>query len=243
MQLTLRDVIQNGLLDELAICLGKGAIADMVLIAIGFPIHRIGENPQNHLDYWLEIGKLIQSGVIEGGFETLLHQAAQRFPSNPKFLPFKNISNPISDHDSLRLNRQQYLQELSNGFDIFLSCSSADVEVAKQFALKLQECGANPWLYIWHSPLGKTFVEELEDILGSVSYMAAFIGRNGLGPWQAKEIQYFFDKTVFENAKLVPVLLPGIEMRDLPPFLSTYNGIKLEDDEAIRRLCGEIRKL
>ncbi|AFZ01312.1 effector-associated domain EAD1-containing protein [Calothrix sp. PCC 6303] len=98
MSLTLKDVIKNGILNQLAASCNDRATANLILNLIDFPGNRQIVFPDNGRvqDYWIHICNEIQSGVLPDGtdgFQSLVDAAADIYPSNPVFRQHRSDSN------------------------------------------------------------------------------------------------------------------------------------------------------
>jgi class 3 adenylate cyclase len=86
--LTLRQLVQKGLLNALVTAYPEQTSASMLLLAVGFPMHQIASFQKPPEQAWLEICQQISRGVHPGAFEPLLTRAARDYPHNPAFAPF-----------------------------------------------------------------------------------------------------------------------------------------------------------
>lgn len=86
--LTLRQLVQMGLLNALVTAYPEQTSASMLLLAVGFPMHLIASFQKPPQQAWLEICQQIERGVHPGAFEPLLIRAAQDYPHNAAFAPF-----------------------------------------------------------------------------------------------------------------------------------------------------------
>ena len=98
------------------------------------------------------------------------------------------------------------------GFDAFLSYSSQDRPAVEELAGRLKAEGLSLYLEVWELLPGREFQPSLASALSNSKTCIAFLGPNGLGPWQKEEIQVAIDKRVRDpDFHVIPVLLPGAE--------------------------------
>jgi hypothetical protein len=232
MPLTLRSLIDNGLLDELASCFTREADAYLLLTAFGFPPGRRPNfnKADSSLDFWYKIGEEIDNGVVADGFEQLLSRAAARLPGNKIFAPFVPRQRGGNPADTARpSNTPPYIETIGRGYDVFLSLSSADREKVKEIRQALQQRGVQSWMDEWDLPVGEASSTEIEGILSTVKTVAVFYGTNGYGPWQRAEVDIALERSLRDQCLLIPVMLPGVAPTDLPGFLRRLNGVRIAD--------------
>lgn len=96
MSLTLKDLIKNGILNELATLFHQEDMANRLLLLIDFPaeMRPIFPSTGRTLDYWTEICTQIQNGVFppETGndLQPLVETAARFYPSNSIFRRYRS---------------------------------------------------------------------------------------------------------------------------------------------------------
>jgi hypothetical protein len=85
----------------------------------------------------------------------------------------------------------------------------------------------------------------LQSVIPRVKSAAIFIGRHGLGRWQALELRAFISQCVDRKIPVIPVLLPQTE--EIPEellFLRELNHVRFkdttQDNAAIARLTWGI---
>ncbi|MBW4635065.1 MAG: toll/interleukin-1 receptor domain-containing protein [Iphinoe sp. HA4291-MV1] len=92
MTLTLKDLIKNGILNELASLFHEQEMADILLDLIDFPVAMRPIFPNNGriLGYWREICNQIQSGAVREGtdLQPLIDATIEIYPANPVFHPY-----------------------------------------------------------------------------------------------------------------------------------------------------------
>ena len=95
---------------------------------------------------------------------------------------------------------------------------------------------------------GLPWPDELEEGLKSSRAVAVFLGRNGLGLWQKREIGLALDRQVelertAQIYPVIPILLEGAEVTGGFLFLNTWIDLRqaIDADEAIARLIKAIR--
>jgi hypothetical protein len=100
-----------------------------------------------------------------------------------------------------------------SSYDVFLSYNSADSE-AVQIVRRLLEAHGLTFVYRAQLDAGLPWPQALEKALSSVRSVAVFIGRDGLGLWQKREIWFALERQIDEERAghsfpVIPVLLPG----------------------------------
>src|SRR5438874_940198 len=99
-----------------------------------------------------------------------------------------------------------------NRYDAFLSYNSHDREAVEALADRLRQRELKLYLEVWELLPGRAFQPGLAQALNDSRTCVAFLGPNGLGPWQIEEIQVAIDKRVRDpNFHVIPALLPGAE--------------------------------
>jgi len=130
------------------------------------------------------------------------------------------------------------------GYDVFLAHNSNDKSHVEAIGKQLRRRRLHPWLDKWYIPPGRMFQKEIEHALSSSKSIAIFIGSNGLGRWETMEMRSAISQFVDREAPVIPVLLPGIEHPELPPFMREFAWVKfkcLNDPEAIENLVWGIK--
>jgi len=115
-------------------------------------------------------------------------------------------------------------------FDAFLSYSRADQDAVETTARALRDRDLNPFLDRWHLAPGRSWPELLEQTLANCGSVVVFVGPQGLGPWQKREIYRALDRQAAEaSIPVIPVLLPGTEDPALG-FLGLNTWVDLRRD-------------
>ncbi len=93
-KMNLKELIKNGILNELAISFKDEDMADVLLNMIDFPGHMRPIFPQTGtvLGYWQKICLQIQNGASPSGndLQSLVDAAADIFPGNPVFQRYRS---------------------------------------------------------------------------------------------------------------------------------------------------------
>ncbi|HSK81448.1 MAG TPA: FxSxx-COOH system tetratricopeptide repeat protein, partial [Thermoanaerobaculia bacterium] len=114
----------------------------------------------------------------------------------------------------------------------------------EHLALCLKAEGFKPFLDKWHLVPGEPWQEAIEKALDRSRTCAVFVGPGHLGPWQNEEMRNALEIRVRDDSRrVIPVLLPGASMPELPPFLARLTWVDfrsgLDDPHALYRLlCG-----
>lgn len=116
-------------------------------------------------------------------------------------------------------------------FDVFLAHNSLDKEDVLEICRALMSKGIHPWLDSEQIPPGQWFQDVIQDIIPRVKSAAIFIGRHGIGSWQAVELRAFISQCVERRIPVIPVLLP--QTKEIPQellFLRGLNYVRFEND-------------
>ncbi|GAK57647.1 methyltransferase type 11 [Candidatus Vecturithrix granuli] len=138
------------------------------------------------------------------------------------------------------------MPEERTAYDVFLSFNSEDRDAVRKIAEYLaKEVKLHPWFDEWDLSPGDEWIDGLYRGLESSAVCAIFVGKNGEGPWQRREIRAaLIEQAARSDFRLIPVLLPGTSKQpQLPPFLKAFMWVDLrqylKDPDGLRRLvCG-----
>lgn len=138
--------------------------------------------------------------------------------------------------DRLQLGRKQQtegVRKRARSFDVFLSHNSKDKPSVKRLGEALKERGISVWLDEWELAPGRTWLDDLEQIVTTCKSAVVCVGQNGIGPWEEPEMQALLRRFVNEKRSgyllpVIPVLLPGAPMDvKLPLFLEAFTWVDL----------------
>jgi hypothetical protein len=95
-------------------------------------------------------------------------------------------------------------------FEVFLSYHWQDRTTVEVIARSLQQRGMRPFLDRWYLSPGQ--VTALQNILGGCGAVLVFVGSQGVGRWQQREVQLALDRQTREpSLPVIPVLLTGAD--------------------------------
>lgn len=122
-------------------------------------------------------------------------------------------------------------------FDVFLCHNVDDKEAVRELAQRLIERGIRPWLDERELRPGLPWQEALEEQIRSIPTAAVIVGSR-IGPWQNQELRAFLRQFAERNCPVIPVLLPGVDRPELPPFLSgvTWVDLAVAEPDPLDRL-------
>ncbi len=126
-------------------------------------------------------------------------------------------------------------------FDVFLAHRSSDKPLVRELKQRLADVGLKAWLDLDELPPGAEWLPLLEEGLRASKSIAVLIGPDGLGPWEAKEMQAGQLLATMRKRPVIPTLLPGCKKRpELPLFLEIVtwadlsNGFTLDSIEQLK---------
>jgi len=124
-------------------------------------------------------------------------------------------------------------------FDIFLAHNSQDKLQVKAIAGKLRQRNLKPWIDEEQILAGESFQKVIQSAIPRVKSAAIFIGTNGLGNWQAEEVELLMDQCKQASKPLFLVLLPGT--KEIPQnlgFLQQRHWVSF--DKGVNQALNEI---
>lgn len=152
----------------------------------------------------------------------------------------ENAEFSREDIDALNLIKQKTEAGI---YDVFLCHNSEDKNAVKNMGKKLQKLGIRPWLDEWALRPGLPWQDILEQEIRRIKSAAVFVGGNGIGPWQRKELNAFLREFVERGCPVIPVLLSNAPQKpELPIFLKgmTWVDFRKQDPDPISQLTWGI---
>jgi hypothetical protein len=123
-------------------------------------------------------------------------------------------------------------------FDVFLSYHAPRRAEVERIARVLKAQRLNPWLDDWEIAPGSEFRGEIERVMERCRAFAVFIGPEGVGVWQGREIGSAC-QAAKRGLRLVPVLLGGASWHAVPQVMRAYSPVQIADAAD----CSGIEKL
>lgn len=111
-------------------------------------------------------------------------------------------------------------------FDVFLSHNRKDLSAVERLGSELKARGLDVWLDKWQLEPGRPWQEALEEVIETAKAAVVLVGKDGLGPWQNREMRVLLSAFVDRQLRVIPVLLPGAKKKPrLPLFLSQLTWV------------------
>jgi len=140
-------------------------------------------------------------------------------------------------------------KEAQGKFDVFLSHNTKDKAAVEKIAKQLLKVGLRPWLDKWNLAPGDTVSDALEQAIKTIPCAALCFGPADSGKWHILEIRAYVEKWASGDARMIPVILPGVkETPELPLFVRQTLWVDLRDWESgesdgfYRLVCGILGK-
>ncbi|MHC4474541.1 MAG: TIR domain-containing protein [Planctomycetota bacterium] len=140
-------------------------------------------------------------------------------------------------------------KEAEGRFDVFLSHHSKDKAAVEKIAKRLLKVGLRPWLDKWNLSPGDTVSDALEKAIKRIPCAMLCFGPADVGKWHIMEIRAYVEKWASGDARMIPVILPGVdEAPDLPLFVRQTLWVDMRDwekdesDGFYRLVCGILRR-
>lgn len=127
-------------------------------------------------------------------------------------------------------------------YDVFLSHGSADARVVERIAARLRGFGISTFVGQWHLASGGTWSSRLAQALRRSRTIAVCLGTDRRSTWRAQ--RRGLDRltgTLADEARMIPVLLPGAQVRDVSGVQHRDDAVDLGFDGGFDRLVDGIR--
>src|SRR5688572_14761392 len=104
-------------------------------------------------------------------------------------------------------------------YDLFLSHNSKDKPAVREIAKALRARDLQVWVDEDDLVPGRDWQEALEKIIQTTKAAAVLVGRDGLGPWEDREMRGCLIELVGRDMPVIPVLLPGAPSKPALPLI------------------------
>ncbi len=257
MTLTLKDLIKNGILNELAALFHNEDMANILLDLIDFPVALRPDNDRT-LGYWREICNQIQSGAMQGGtdLQPLIDAALELYPANPTFQQYcsdRTEENPDnSQQPSSSSSETQQTNNLSNfspatysnnpssqnssntqnKLQVFLCHSSGDKTAVRKLYQQLKNDGFQPWLDEENLLPGQDWELEIEKAVESADIILVCLSQSSVTKvgYVQKEIKFALD--IADRQPEGSIFIIPVKLQDcqIPRRLSNKQWVDLYTD-------------
>jgi len=131
-------------------------------------------------------------------------------------------------------------------YDVFISHNGKDKSSATKLAEALKAKGLSVWFDIWNLIPGRPWQDEAELAIKISKTAVVLIGRDGIGPWENREMRACLSEFVERKMSVIPVLLESATTTpNLPLFLKDFTWVDFRNDKfenALDRLEWGIRE-
>jgi GTPase SAR1 family protein/transcription elongation factor Elf1 len=115
---------------------------------------------------------------------------------------------------------------LKGEYDVFFCYNHNDESSVMKIREELMKRGIAPWLYQWDILGGRSWQDEIEQQIEHIPTAAVFVGKQGIGPWQKREIRAWLREFVRRDCPVIPVLLEdALDKPELPLFLKDLQWV------------------
>ena len=129
----------------------------------------------------------------------------------------RSTMHPLSGREAMNL---------SPLFHVFLSHNSSDKSAVRQLNDALKGRGLKIWFDEEQLIPGRPWQEALEEVIQNSQSAAILIGRDGIRPWEDREMRSCLSEFVARGMPVIPVLLPGAPEKPLlPSFLKEFTWV------------------
>jgi hypothetical protein len=107
-----------------------------------------------------------------------------------------------------------------------------DIYVAP-FGIFLASKGIEPWVDDWEIKPGDSLLTMIESGIGDAGYFLPFLSPRSVDrPWVRSEIEMAVTRKMLNKLRIIPILI-GVGFHDVPLFLQTILGVKVDGEAGI----------
>lgn len=255
------------LTDELARVLHEGGSARMLVLRAGFPAASLPGFDVPWV-FWSRVIQAAVDGQLVGGVQALVDEVAKHYPGNRVFAGYRAqavgpgqgdarggagsaassdsaaaMTSPVPHAASGGMQAASTSAAVVDGYDVFLSHSSADRAVVEAIAVRLRdEAGLRVFLDVWALVPGEPWMPAIERAIERSTTVAVFFGPQGRGAWHDQESQLALVAAVEGQGKrVIPVLLLGARKEDVGGFMRLQTWVELGLGGGFERLVAGVR--
>jgi hypothetical protein len=130
---------------------------------------------------------------------------------------------------------QQNIYKVTNKiseYDAFLCHNSINKSFVKKISYLLHDNGIRTWLDEAQIPPGRSIQSEINKQILKIKHVVVFIGKDGIGMSQKKEIDYFLVESRKRTCTIIPVILPDADNEsELSPSLNEFKWVDFRKKE------------
>lgn len=117
---------------------------------------------------------------------------------------------------------------------VFLSYAGIDRKTAIQVQRELTAAGLDVWMDVDRIHVADNWIEKLQEAISNSSAYVILIGPSGIKRWVSLELNVALNRNAESNDKypICPIMLSGVELDDLPPFLTMFQAVNLPPNPA-----------
>jgi len=137
---------------------------------------------------------------------------------------------------------------MTQEFTVFLSYSSKDKQIARDLHRLLTGAGISVWFDEIAIVPGTRWDTAVSNVIANVKVVLMLVGKDPSGEWQTIELRSILDRVLSDDSfRIIPVLLPGATIENLPPSFRGYQSIDLRDardeDSRLKRIVEIYERL
>ena len=132
---------------------------------------------------------------------------------------------------------------------LFLSYNGADRAIVQSIQTRLEQMNVSTFFDRDRLQPGLPWFDALQDAIGKARAVAVFIGKDGLGTWQKREMELALERQARAEKlglafPVIPVVLPGVDLENVAGFvlLNTWIDLRssIDEDRALEEMASVV---
>lgn len=221
----MRELIDSGVMKELAERLGAGERARGVLEDIGFPSSRLPVGNDDAEIFWRRVFRELDAGVIRDGFDMLLSRVQRDFSGNPVFarakLPDAKLHSPISDTHKQSVEPAALKDPKPKPAKIFICYSHKDESMRSELETHLKLMQRLGCIETWHDRMilgGQEWESQIDASLQSSNIIFLLVSADFLASdyCYGVEMKAALARHEKREARVIPIILRPVDLKGSP---------------------------